>query len=184
MPGDPNNALVVGTQGLYDSYHDTLMTLVESENAQTAYELGDILATRRFPDGNIMLNYLHEHGHLKKIPTNMILMTPDTQNQIPLDELNKIIAAQKGVTVEELAITDGSMKKKKPEIVVPTEIKKEAAPVAVAPLELTPDEMRARAKALLTEAERLQKKADEIENPVKVVKQSRKKKVQTPIVTG
>ena len=36
LPGDPHSALVVGTQGLGDSYHDTLMNLIESDNAQQA----------------------------------------------------------------------------------------------------------------------------------------------------
>ena len=184
LPGDPHNALVVGTQGLPDSYHDTLMTLIESENAQSAYELGDILSTRRFPDGSVMLNFLHEQNHLKKIPTNMILMTPDTQNQIPLDELNKLIATQKGVALEDLAITDGSVKKKKPAVV---ESKKDKSgidltlpsPKVAAPLELTPTEMRDRAKVLIAEAERLQKEADKVEaGPTPAVKKTKKSKKQ------
>ena len=107
LPGDPHNALVVGTQGLGDSYHDTLMSLIESDGGQQANELADILAVRKFPDGNVMLGYLHTNGHLKKVPTNMILMTPDSQTQIPLDELNKLIAQQKGCDVSDLAVTDG-----------------------------------------------------------------------------
>jgi hypothetical protein len=30
IPGDSQSALVVGTQGLSDSYHDSLMSLVDS----------------------------------------------------------------------------------------------------------------------------------------------------------
>ena len=33
-------------------------------------------------------------------------MTPDTNNSISLDELNKIIAEQKGVTIDDLALTE------------------------------------------------------------------------------
>ena len=50
LPGDPNSCLIVGTQGLGDSYHDTLMSLIESDSGQQANELADILAVRRFPD--------------------------------------------------------------------------------------------------------------------------------------
>ena len=82
IPGEPTNCLVGGTQGLGDSYHDSLMSLLESDAAQQANELADALAVRKFPDGSVMLGYLHTYGHLKKIPTNMVLMTPDSQTQI------------------------------------------------------------------------------------------------------
>lgn len=110
VPSEANNALVVGTTGLPDAYHDALMGLIESEQCQQANELADLLAVRRFPDGEVMLNWLHTRGHLKKVPTNMVLMTPNKQTTIQLDELNKMIAEQMGVTVEDLAVTDGSQK--------------------------------------------------------------------------
>ena len=123
LPGDPNNALVVGTQGLTDAYHDSLMSLIDSDSGQQANELADILATRRFPDGSVMLQYLHANGHLKKVPTNLVLMTPNTQATTPLNELNQIIAEQKGVKIEDLAVTDGTEKNipvtTKEEIILP-----------------------------------------------------------------
>jgi len=103
LPGDAHSALVVGTQGLTDSHHDSLMSMIESDSGQQANELADILAVRKFPDGSVMLGYLHNNGHLKKVPTKMIFMTPDSQTQIPLDELNLLIAQQKGVSIEDLA---------------------------------------------------------------------------------
>jgi len=102
--------LVVGTQGLVDSYHDTLMSILESDQGQQSNELADILAVRKFPDGNVMLGYLHNNGHLKKVPTNMVYMTPDSQTTLPLDQLNKLIADQKGIALEDLAVNDGSQK--------------------------------------------------------------------------
>lgn len=99
LPDEPNNCLVVGTQGLGDSYHDTLMSLIEHDAAQQANELADILAVRKFPDGSVMLGFLHANGHLKKVSTNAVLVTPDSQTQIPLDELNVIIAKQKASTL-------------------------------------------------------------------------------------
>jgi hypothetical protein len=104
LPGDAYSALVVGTSGLIDSYHDGLMSVLESDSGQQANELADVLAVRKFPDGNNILEYLHIHGHLKKVPTNMVVVTPNTTTTIPLDELNKLIADQKGVTLDELAI--------------------------------------------------------------------------------
>lgn len=164
LPGEPLNALVVGTQGLGDSYHDTLMSLIESDSAQQANELADILAVRKFPDGSVMLGYLHNNGHLKKVPTNAVLMTPDSQTQIPLDELNRLIADQRGCTIDELAVNDGSnnppAKKNTAKVEVPAV---EAPQVTTA--ELTPAEMRSRADALFKEAQKLRKAADELDPP-------------------
>lgn len=53
LPGDSKSALVVGTNGLTDSYHDSLMSLIESDSGQQAGELAEVLAVRRFPDGTV-----------------------------------------------------------------------------------------------------------------------------------
>jgi len=121
IPGDPMNALVVGTQGLVDFHHDSLMSILESDSGQQANELADILAVRKFPDGNNMLEYLHNNGHLKKVATNMVIVMPNTGTNIPLDELNKLIAQQKGVTLEELAIVPEGQTVEKKEELPPTE---------------------------------------------------------------
>ena len=169
IPGDHTSALVIGTQGLMDAYHDSLMSLVESEAGQQADELADIMAVRRFPDGTNMLQYVHVNGHLKKVPTNSVFITPDNRTTIPLDELNLLIAQQKGVSLEELAVKDGS------NATVPTIAKPEAVTdhteevIIDEPsskgIELTPAEMRSRADALYKEAARLRKEADAIDPP-------------------
>lgn len=167
IPGDPYSALVVGTQALMDAYHDSLMSLVESDIGQQADELADVMAVRRFPDGTNMLHYLHTNGFLKKVPTNGVLITPDTKSSVPLDELNNIIAQQKGIRLEDLAIKDGS------NTVVPTmpETSTEEPAVVVddtpteSSISLTPAEMRSRADALYKEAAKLRKAADELDPP-------------------
>lgn len=161
LPGDSSSALVIGTNILGDSYHDALMNLVQDISAQQANELADILSVRKFPDGNNMLSWLHANGHLKKVPTNMVVMTPSTQSSIPLDELNQLIAQQKGVTVDELAVTDGSNPNPK-SAKKPAEVKTEPAIVVE---ELTPIEMRSRADALFKEAQQLRKSADLLDPP-------------------
>jgi hypothetical protein len=107
LPGDSGNALVVGTGLLSDSWHDSLMGLVQDVSGQQANELADLMAVRKFPDGQNMLEALHRRGQLKKVPTNGVLMTPGPNAEILLSELNALIAEQKGVTIDELAITDG-----------------------------------------------------------------------------
>ena len=169
LPGEPNSALVVGTNGLPDAYHDSMMSLVESEAGQQANELADILATRRFPDGDVMLSWLHARGQLKKVPTNLVLMTPNTQTQIPLDELNKVIAEQKGIRVEDLAVNDGTQQKETKPAKVAEEIVVDDVVVtpqpAVADGPVTASDLRSMADKLFKEAQALRKKADELEPP-------------------
>jgi hypothetical protein len=169
VPGEPNNALVVGTSGLPDANHDALMSVIQSESGQQANELADILATRRFPDGDVMLSWLHARGQLKKVPTNLVLMTPNTQTQIPLNELNEMIATQKGITVEELAVSDGqkssAKKAVKEEIIVDDIIVDTAPTVAEAPV--TASDLRSMADKLSKQAAEMRRKADEMSPPVK-----------------
>ena len=153
VPNEPQNCLVVGTTGLPDSYHDSLMSVIESDSGQQANELADILATRRFPDGEIMLQWLHTRGHLKKVPTNLVLLTPNAKTQVPLNVINDEIAKSKqvnntGNTVQE-EIAD-----------LPQEFQPIEKPV-------TASDLRSMADKLFKEAQALRKKADELEPPVK-----------------
>lgn len=167
LPGDPYSALVVGTQGLGDSYHDTLMSLIQSDAGQQAKELADVLAVRKFPDGSVMLGFLHANGHLKKVPTNSVYMTPNSQTQIQLDKLNEMIAQDLGVGIEDLAVSDGSQKNKNTKKVETVEAVATIDDTSFSKktLELTPAEMRSRADALYKEAARLRKEADALDPP-------------------
>jgi hypothetical protein len=170
LPGDPSNALVVGTQGLSDMHHDGLMTVVESESGQQANELADILAVRKFADGSNMLAFLHTNGHLKKVPTSNVTVTPKLNgNHIPLDELNVLIAEQKGIALEDLAVTDGSEAKTVATKKTATS-KAESTADTAGGLDLTPAEMRSRADALFKQAQTLRKQADELDPPKKKTK--------------
>lgn len=168
LPGDPYSALVVGTGSLQASYHDALMSLVQDPSGQSANELADILSVRKFPDGNNMLSWLHLHNFLKKVPTNGVLMTPNTTTAVSLDEINKLIAESTGVSVEQLAITeDGAEAPAASSPVINAE-----TPVRPAVAE-TPDQMRSRADALVKQAQQLRKAADKLDPP-----KSKKKPVE------
>ena len=158
------------------------MSLIESEGAQQANELADVLAVRKFPDGSNMLEWLHSRGSLKKVPTNLVLMTPDTKSSIQLDELNILIADQKGLTLEQLAITEGEAiivepnapatqnkwDKAREDRATAKAAKEEAE--TVSSISLSPAEMRSRADALYKEAARLRKEADAVDPPKKKTK--------------
>lgn len=171
IPGDPYSALVVGTNGLGETYHNSMMSLIQDSSAQQANELADILAVRKFPDGSNMLSWLHTNGHLKKVPTNMVLMTPNTQTSVQLDELNQLIAQQKGISLEDLAVDDGT---KKSTVKEKASKKSEDAEVIVENnTSMSPAEMRSKADALYKEASRLRKEADELDPPKKKAKSQR-----------
>jgi hypothetical protein len=177
VPSEHLNALVVGTNGLPDAYHDALMGVIESSSGQQSNELADILATRRFPDGEVMLNWLHSRGHLKKVPTNLVLMTPDTKTQIQLDELNKVIADQKGISVEKLAITDGKQEEKtsnrnkessrRAEEIIVDDVVETAPTPAVIEAPVTASDLRSMADKLSKQAAEMRRKADEMAPPAK-----------------
>lgn len=104
VPGEPESCLVVQTENLDASEHDALIKAVESSAGQEAYEFGEAMARTQLPDGRNMLAGFHTTGKIRKWPTNEIEMTPDTRSSIMLDELNKMLAEQKGVGVEDLAL--------------------------------------------------------------------------------
>ena len=104
IPNEANSCLVVMTEQLTPEYHDAIINLVEGNAAQTANEFAEALARSRFPDGSVMLASLHNKGLLTKMPTADIEMVPNTQASIILSELNQLIAEQKGVSVQDLAL--------------------------------------------------------------------------------
>lgn len=167
LPGDPYHALVLGTSGLSDTYHNAIISVVDSHQAQDVNELGDILCIRHFPDGRLMLSAMHEDGKLVKVSTTDVMMTPNTSDTIPLDQLNLLIAEQKGLALDELAQEIGAT--------VPKEVKTkivETAPapqVAVVEEPATASDLRSKADALYKEAAKLRKQADDLDPPKKKV---------------
>jgi hypothetical protein len=104
LPGDAYYCLIVPTENLPDSYHDSLINLVESNAGQTAYEFAEAMMRTTFSDGSNMLAALHTQGRLIKVATSEIEMTPTTNLSIQLSELNQVIAEQRGISIDELSI--------------------------------------------------------------------------------
>jgi hypothetical protein len=104
IPGDPENCLVVQTENLSADEHDSLIRVVESAAGQEAYEFAEAMARAYLPDGRNMLAGFQQTGKLRKVPTNVIEMTPNGNTNIALNVLNSTIAEQQGVTVNDLAL--------------------------------------------------------------------------------
>ena len=166
IPGDPHSALVVQTENIKDADHDKLMTLIESNTGQTADELADAMQRTPLGDGSMMLNSFHLTGKLTKLSTSDVEMTPDTASTISLDELNKMIAEQKGVGVADLAVGGSSVDTIATAETVPSG--EASATVEAAKEQPLTDEqlannMRADADRLFKEATELRKQAEDLD---------------------
>jgi hypothetical protein len=91
IPGEDHMCLVVYPETLPTHIHDSIMKTLESEVGQQATNLADALHRNLLPDGRVQLVALHQEGMMKKIPTNQVIVTPNTQSTVKLDELNKIL---------------------------------------------------------------------------------------------
>lgn len=168
LPGDPHSCLVVGTQGLGPTHHDSLMQVIETPEAQTSFELGTILGVRRFPDNADMLGWLHANGKLKKVATNEVIVTMAPQNTVQLDELNKLIAEQKGITLQQLADGDLTGKNKAEVTEIASVVDTPTSPTAdVLDDSALAKRLRSQADAMFKEAQTLRKQADDLDPPKK-----------------
>ena len=111
-----------------------------------------------------MLAALHREGQLRKFATNEVEMTPDSNNVVGLDQLNEIIASQRGLSLEDLSIQPDSTPIKE-ENVVETPVQEEAQPVTQ-PDTLSDEDLakqlRSQADALFKEAKALRDQAEEL----------------------
>ena len=160
LPGDAYNCLIIPTENLTDSYHDALINLVESPSGQDAYEFAEALARTQFPDGSTMLPSLHVKGKLIKVPTDAIEMVPNSTTQILLSELNQLIAEQRGVAIDDLALKPET-EEPEPAKPVATKLEETTQPLVTRSFEdeiqgLSVDEQ---AKKYRSEADRLAKEA-------------------------
>ena len=191
LPGESNFALVVPVASVSDSYHDALMSAVESDEAQTAFEFGEVMFVRFFPDGRPMLRALQADGLLQKVPTDTVLMTPTPNDNIGLDELNVLIAEQRncavddlctfvsgapkgGVSVEDIAKIEDLGR----DVGEPAFTEKKPEPLKAKENEALSDKdiaksYRSQADAMYKEASRLRKEADALDPIVKKTTKSK-----------
>jgi hypothetical protein len=174
LPGESNQALVLQTATLPDAYHDSIMTVVESDAAQDSFELGELLHIRMFPDGKPMLRALQADGRLQKVPTDNVLMTPTVDSSVQLDQLNLLIAEQRNCAVDDLCyLVKGAPPKpekvestKSVENTVTSPELKAVDTAALSEADLARS-YRSQADALYKEAARLRKQADDLDPPKK-----------------
>jgi hypothetical protein len=181
LPGESNQALVLPVAQLPDQYHDSIMKLVEEDQAQEAFEFGEMMFIRRFPDGRPMLQAMQHDNRLHKVATDTVMMVPTPTNEIQLDELNVLIAEQRNCTVDDLYkfVKGAPNSTDAPKTVA--EVSETPAPAAdMAPTDGVLSDadlaksLRSQADAMYKEAARMRREADELDPPKK--KSTTKKK--------
>lgn len=91
VPGEPHMCLVVYTELLNQHIHDPLIQCIDSDIGQHSDTLADALNRTYSKDGRPILSVLHMEGNLKKIQTTQVVMTPNPNTKIKLDELNTML---------------------------------------------------------------------------------------------
>ena len=170
LPGDAFNCLIAPTENLPESYHDSLINLVESPAGQNANEFGEVMARSQFPDGSNMLAALHTQNRLIKVSTDQIDMIPNSGISVQLSELNQIIADQMGTTIDALSIKSGITELKpetKAQVQDVATVKEVPATVTEEPTSFdTPEDeakfYRSQADKLSKQAAEMRRKAEEI----------------------
>jgi hypothetical protein len=170
LPGDAFNCLIAPTENLPESYHDSLINLVESPAGQNANEFGEVMARSQFPDGSNMLAALHTQNRLIKVSTDQIDMIPNSGISVQLSELNQIIADQMGTTIDALSIKSGITELKpetKSQVQDVATVKEVPATVTEEPTSFdTPEDeakfYRSQADKLSKQAAEMRRKAEEI----------------------
>ena len=178
LPGESNMALVLPVTQLSDSYHDSIMTMVETDQCQEAYELGEMMFIRTFPDGRPMLQAMQADGRLQKVATDTVTMTPTPNDSVLLSDLNTLVAEQKNCAVDDLYTFVKGAPKGKVEVTkvadvkdlapavdtdIPAPVRAQAAADAVLTDKDIAKSYRSQADAMYKEAARLRKEAEELD---------------------
>jgi uncharacterized protein YoxC len=193
VPGEPHMALVVYTEVLGQNIHDPLMACIESDIGQNSEDLALALNRTHAKDGTIILQKLHAEGMLKKIRTELVVMTPQPNVQIKLDELNKILDEMKQgeEAVKKLAEMDNSMGMQDP-LQVAKRLRGDQNKAPVQPsgdllgdqqiannLRQQAERMQREVQGLLAEVNRLMEEANTLD-PVKAAKATKTVKAEAP----
>jgi hypothetical protein len=170
VPGEDHMCLVVYPETLPTHIHNSLMATLESAPGQAAPNLADVLHRNYLPDGRVQLTALHQEGMIKKIPTNQVIVTPNSQSSVKLDELNRILkemetgesARQRMKEIDDsTGIVDPATKRKAEAEFRRQQERQPQAPIP--PVATTPDGVlddKALAMSMLTQALRMQEEAE------------------------
>lgn len=167
LPNEPENCLILPTENLSPEDHDDVIALIESNSAQTAYELAEAMDRAVLRDGSRMLPRFHGGRKLVKMATKDIEMCPNNNTRIVLADLNNMIAEQRGVGIEDLTVPPGNTDTPRTRDLgepARAETVEDVTPTGEQPL--SDDDIaaqyRSQADALFKEAKRLREQAEDL----------------------
>lgn len=183
VPDESHMALIVYSDMMPALMHDEAMKVLESNIGQNADNLADALFRHVMADGVNCLEAIHRSGFMKKVPTNQVIVTANSNSSCRLDELNDILRQmQQGEdAVKRLAELDANAGMRKGVTVpsvgnsVNTNNVLTDADIATQRLEQA-TKMEAEAKSLLAEAKRLKEEANSLAPKAKNVRTTKTKK--------
>jgi hypothetical protein len=122
VPGEEHMSLIIYPETLPAHWQQAVQSVLESDMAQQSEELADALHRNFLPDGRPILQTLHEERMIKKVRNSDIIVTPNTNSKIRLDELNKMLNEMKlgEEAIKKMAQNDASRG------MVPPEVKRKA----------------------------------------------------------
>ncbi len=171
IPGEPHMCAVIYTSIIPSRFHDDIMKILESPEGQSEKEFGLILNRRMSSEGVNLLQTIAQEGYLKKAPCNQVIVKPNASSAIRLDELNNLLKmAGEGEEaikkLDQLERESGFKDTRKNPPVAETKVDVIDDSKLAENYISQSTRMRAEAKTLLEEAERLEKEAAKL-NPVK-----------------
>jgi hypothetical protein len=192
VPGEPHMCLVTYTELINSHIHDALIRCIDSDIGQNSENLADALNRSYTQDGRPILGVLHTEGQLKKVQTAQIVMTPNPNTKIKLDELNTMLNEMKlgEAAVKKMADMDKSMGMQSPGEVA-RRMRGPQTPIVASGSDVLGDallakqrieqanKMAAEAQGLLAESARLMTEAQSLD-PSLAPKASKTKRKATP----
>ena len=188
VPGEEHMALIVYPETLQAHWQDAVQRCLESDIAQQSEELADALHRAFLPDGRPILETLHQERMIKKVRTSDIIVTPNNEAKIRLDELNKMLNEMKlgDAAIKKMASNDASrgmvapdVKRKAEAEYKASQAQKSSAPQFQAPQDgalsdrdiaanmvFQAKKMELEAKSMIAEAARMKKQAQNMDPKV------------------
>ena len=134
VPGEEHMALIIYPETIQAHWQDAIQKVLESDLCQQGEEFADALHRSYLPDGRPILETLHQERMIKKVRTADIIMTPNNNSSIRLDELNKMLNEMKqgSEAIKKMAENDASRGMVAPEVKRAAEAKFKADQIAAA----------------------------------------------------
>lgn len=109
VPGEPDNCLVCRTAALSQDDHDSLISVLESDEGQQSNVLAQLLQIKMNGAGRPILESLHTSGRIVKLPSSDVALTPQPGQAISLSEVNAAIRGQEEPASESGALSDADI---------------------------------------------------------------------------